>query len=152
MTAVVVVLLPLLAVISIFLYVMDLPRKVGEIVSFDSAIRLVIFRISSPDEMRSFRDDVLHILESGIKDPGTDRWSLLHEMDDAKDEIEEKLRNGEFAFSFVGTITALLMGNVFGIVFGAVIITIVGLIFSFLVSARIIVTDVLCYERAVLNH
>ncbi|AJF24643.1 MULTISPECIES: hypothetical protein [unclassified Haloarcula] len=140
------ILTPLLILISVSLVLIDLPRRVGEVINFDDAIRVVLFRFSDPEEMREFRDDVLHIVESENENSGSDRWSLLREMDKAESEIENRIRNGEFAFSFAGGISALLVGNVFGISYGGVVITIVVLVFSLLVSARIIVTDILCYE------
>ncbi|WP_256301142.1 hypothetical protein [Haloarchaeobius salinus] len=146
-TAVVFLLLfPLLVLISVLLWVLDLPRRLGEAVNIEEIIRRIIFHIGDPDEMRRFRDDVLHIVESENKDSGADRWSLLREMDQAKVKIEKTLQNGEFAFTFIGGVSALLVGNVFGVAFGGIVISLVALIFSILVTARTIVTEVLCYD------
>jgi len=145
------ILLPILLGLMILLWVIDLPQKVGRRLDFEKGIRRVLYRAINPDEMRRFRNDMLHIVESEIEitdDP--DRWGLLREIDKSQSEIERRLKNGEFAFSFIGGIIAIGIGNLLGIVLGGLILTIVGLLFSLLVSIRIVVTDTLCYQST--NH
>lgn len=149
--AVVTIVLPVLIGIFVFLWIMDIPRKVGGHFTFESAMRKVLFHVLNPDEMRSFRDDMLHIVESEIGEGDNwDRWSLLREIDTAQDEIERRLKDGEFAFTFLGGVTALIVGNIFGIVYGGIVLTLVGLLFSLLIAIRIIITDTLCYQS--INH
>lgn len=149
--AVVSILIPLLIGITVFLWIVDVPRKVGQYLTLEEAIRRLAFRIFDPHEMRAFRDDMLHIIESEI-DEGEkwDRWGLLRDIDTAQDEIEDRLKDGEFAFTFGGGIAALIVGNVFGLTYGGIVLTIVGLLFSFVVALRIIITDALCYQS--INH
>lgn len=143
----VVVLLPVLLGLIILLWIVDLPRKVGQRLDFEEVIRVVLYRAVDPEEMRRFRDDMLHILESEIEVEGNlDRWGLLREIDRSQRKVEWRLKNGEFAFSFVGGLTSLVVGNLLGIVFGGILLTVVGLLFSLLVTARIIITDTLCYQ------
>lgn len=146
------ILLPLVLIgLLIVLWIIDIPRKVGQYFDFEGAIRRVLYRVIDPEEMRFFRDDMLHIMESEVEmEEGLDRWGLLREIDKSQQEIELRLKNGEFAFSFVGGVVALLVGNVLGIVYGGVVLTLVGLLFSFLVTVRIIITDTLCYKS--INH
>lgn len=142
-----VVLFPVLLAVMILLWIVDVPRKVGQRLDFEGAIRSVLYRVVDPEEMRQLRDELLHILESEIEvenDP--DRWGLLREIDRSQREVERRLKNGEFAFSFVGGLTALIVTNLFGIVIGGILLTVVGLLFSLLVTARIIITDTLCYS------
>jgi hypothetical protein len=145
------ILLPLLIGISIILWIIDIPRKVGSHLTFEQGIRKVLFRVLDPEEMRSFRDDMMHIVESEIDENGDwDRWGLLREIDTAQNEIEDQLKDGEFAFTFVGGAAALVVGSLFGITSGGVVLTLVGLFFSVLVALRIIITDTLCYRS--INH
>lgn len=147
----VLLLLPTLLGVVILLWIVDVPRKVGQRLDFEDAIRGVLYRAVDPDEMRRFRDDMLHILESEVEvEDGLDRWSLLREIDKSQNEVERRLKNGEFAFSFVGGLAALAVGNLLGIVFGGILLTVVGLLFSLLVTTRIIITDILCYRS--INH
>jgi nitrogen fixation-related uncharacterized protein len=146
------ILLPLaLLGLVIALWVIDIPRRIGQYFDFEGAIRRVLYRVIDPEEMRLFRDDMLHIVESEVEmEDGLDRWGLLREIDKSQEKIELRLKNGEFAFSFVGGVVALLVGNILGIVYGGVVLTLVGLLFSFLVTVRIIITDTLCYKS--INH
>lgn len=148
---VVVVLLPILLGLMILLWIVDVPRKVGQKLDFEGAIRALLYRAVNPEEMRRFRDDMLHILESEVEVEGDpDRWGLLREIDRSQHQVERRLKNGEFAFLFVGGLIALVVGNLLGIVFGGILLTVVGLLFSLLVTARVIVTDTLCYQSV--NH
>jgi hypothetical protein len=141
------ILVPLLLGLSIVLYVTDIPRKIGSHLTFEEIIRNVLFSVLNPQEMRNFRDDILHILESEIdENKDWDRWGLLREIDTAQNDIEDRLKDGEFAFTFVGGATAIIIGNVLGLVYGGIVMSIVGLIFSLLVAVRVIITDTLCYQ------
>jgi hypothetical protein len=143
----IIVLLPTLIGLKIFLWIFDVPRKVGQRLDFEGAIRAILYRVVDPQEMRRFRDETLHILESEVEVEGKpDRWGILREIDESQSEIERRLKNGEFAFSFIGSIAALIVGNLLGIVIGGILLTVVGLLFSFLVTSRIIITDVLCFR------
>lgn len=142
-----VVLLPVLLAVMVLLWIVDVPRKVGQRLDFEGAIRSALYRVVNPEEMRRLRDDMLHILESEIEvESEPDRWALLREIDRSQREIERRLKNGEFAFSFVGGLTALIVGNLLGNIVGGILLTVVGLLFSLLVTARIIITDTLCYS------
>jgi hypothetical protein len=145
------ILIILLALLTILMMIMNLPRKVGEKLNFEQSIRKVVYRIVDPEKMRWLRDDMLHIMESELEiEEDLDRWGLLREIDKSQEEIEKQLRDGESAFSLIGTISALIIGSMFSIELGGIILTLVVLIFSFLVSIRIIITDTLCYQSV--NH
>lgn len=135
----IVVLLPILLGLMILLWIVDVPRKVGQRLDFEGGIRAMLYRVVDLEKTRQFRNDMLHILESEVEVEGDpDRWGLLREIDKSQKEIERRLKNGEFAFSFVGGVAAFFVGNLLGIVFGGLLLTIVGLLFSLLVTARII--------------
>jgi hypothetical protein len=147
----VVILLPSLLGLVVLLWLVDVPRRIGQRLDFENAVRKMLYWVVDPEEMLRLRDDMLHIVESEMEvEDGLDRWGLLREIDSSQGEIEQRLKNGEFAFSFIGGLVALIVGNLFGIAFGGLLLTIVGLLFSILVTARIIISDTLCYRST--NH
>lgn len=149
--AVVGFLLPILIGITLTLWIIEIPRKVGQYFTFEDSIRRVLFYVLDPQELRTFRDDMLYIVEAETEESEEwDRWGLLREIDTAQNEIERRLKDGEFAFTVGGSAVALLIGTVFGFTYAGIVLTIVGLAFSLLVSLRIIITDALCYQS--INH
>lgn len=133
--------------LKILLFIFDLPRKVGHILDLESLIANLINRVADPQEMRSNRDQILHILESEIEfEDELDRWGLLRQIDNSQTVIENRLKNGEFAFSFLGGIAALIVGNGFGLVSAGIVLTIVVILVSLIVASRIIITDTLRYR------
>ena len=98
-----VLLFPILMGILLILWIVDIPRKVGRHLAFEDAIRTILFKVFDPEKMQDFRDDVLHIVESEIDDnQNWERWGLLRGIETAQDEIEKILKDGEFAFTFLG--------------------------------------------------
>lgn len=138
-------LIPALILIFVLLWLFDIPQKVGSYISIEDSIRKLLFYVIDPDEMRNVRDDMLHIMESEVN-IDLDRWGLLREIDTAQEEIEHRLKDGEFAFTLLGGAAALIIGNGFGILIGGLVLTLVVLIFSIIVALRLIITDALCYQ------
>jgi len=136
-----------IVVLKIILFIFDLPRKVGSILDFESLITRIIYRFADPQEMRSNRDQILHIIESEKEsEDGLDRWGLLSQIDNSQTQIESRLKNGEFAFSFLGGITALIVGNGLGLVSAGIVLTVVVILVSLIVASRVIITDTLRYR------
>jgi hypothetical protein len=146
-----VILLVVLLAVWVVMFIFDVPRKVGQHLQIERAIRKAVFSILDKEEMRQLRDDILHILEAEVeKDETLDRWGLLRQIDESQEKLESRLKNGEFVFTFFGGIAALIVGNVAGIAIGGVVLTVFGLIVALLVAVRIIITDALFYRSV--NH
>lgn len=150
------VLLPTLVLLSIGLYIASLPRKAGRL-SFSSILKeLVFYRVCDRRELRLMRDDMMHVL-ANILDPQVDyeefdRWGALRGIDEAREESKETLRDGELVITFTGSILALIVGNLFNLFYGGVILTIVALFFSLLVVVRVAIIDELSYHSTYLRH
>jgi hypothetical protein len=141
------VLFPILVVFLIILWIVDFPNKIGHQFEFESSFRKLLFRFFDPIEMRSMRDEMLHLIEGSIEvEADADRWGLLRDIENAQLEINKRLKNGEFVFSFVCGIIALGIGTVYDAVYLGVFLTAITLLFSILVSARLIITEALCYR------
>jgi hypothetical protein len=138
------IVLPLLVV----LWLIDIPRKVGHFLRFEDRMRWLTFRVVNAEEMRIFRDDYLHIMESEMREENMDRWGLLREIDAAQDQVQRRLEGGEFAISVAGGLAAIVAGRYFGIEYAGVILTLLVIGFSLLVAFRIVITDTLCYTSA----
>lgn len=149
--AVFVVLLPLLLAIWLGLVILDIPRRVGERIDFESRIRAAVYAAIPPDRMKAERDRILQILESEAEVPEDfDRWGTLREIDKSKRRVEARLRSGEFAFSFAGGVLSLVVGSALNVLLGGVLLTIVALSVSLLVAFRLGVTEAVAFTS--INH
>lgn len=138
----------LFAALIVILFLVDLPRWIGHLLRFDDRMRWLVFRLVDAEEMQTFRDDYLHIIESEIPAEDMDRWGLLREIDVAQEKVERRLESGEFAISVAGGVASVGAGRFLGIRYAGAILTIVVIGFSLLVALRIVITDTLCYNGA----
>lgn len=145
---VIAVAIPIVLTLFFVLWLIDIPRKFGHFLRFEDRMRWLVFRIVDAEEMRTFRDDYLHIVESEMPEENMDRWGLLREIDAAQEQVERHLEGGEFAISVAGGLAAIVAGRYFGIEFAGMILTLLVIGFSLLVAFRIVITDTLCYKSA----
>jgi len=157
----------LLVVITITLRLFALltavPELVGNKISIERRFEDFVYWLVDVDELHSFRDDMLLImiehLESndeldieGMERPEDldelDEWGLIRVMQRGREDAQNRLREGEFILSFVGALATVIIGQLAGLTFAAVLLTILLLVFSLLVSIRIVVTDLLAYRRS----
>lgn len=150
--AIFVTLLIILA-IQMCLYAMDFPRKIGEVIHPEDAIRRLLFKAVSPDEIRAQRDMFVGMIENEMFPPTeNDRWSELRKIDHAQETVVDQLKSGEFIISVAGSLLALGLGNFVGLALAGVTLTMVAVAVSFFVAFRIIVTDLLSYSTTECRH
>jgi hypothetical protein len=149
----IVLLIPVLLCLMLILWIFDLPRKAGQWFNFDRVVRFVVYRVFDPNKMRRVRDDFLHIVEADSKyDDNRDRWGLIREIDQSRYEIEQRLRNGEFFILVLGAFASFLIGNLCGLLVTGAILTLLGLLFSILVTVRIVFTEILYFKGVNNRH
>lgn len=141
------ILLPILLLLYVVQQFVRLATHLGTSLRPEHVLRRVAFRIFRPEVMRDFRDDVLLIVESRLEeDEDWERWQLLREIDEARERANEALRESEFTFTVVGGILALIVGNYFGVGYLGVALTLVTIVYSVLVTARLIFVEVLAFR------
>ncbi|WP_336037439.1 hypothetical protein [Halobacterium yunchengense] len=147
------ILLPILIVLAVLQRIARLPVVLGTSLRPELVLRKFAFSVFQPEVMRDFRDDVLHIVESRLEeDEDWERWGLLREIDQARENADDSLREGEFTFSILGGLSALLVGSHLGMDYLGVVLTLVTIFFSILVTARLIFVEVLAFRSEDHRH
>jgi hypothetical protein len=156
----VIILLTMILFLRVFALLTAIPELIGERASIESRFREFVYWLVNVDEVERFRDDMLLMMVEHMEDRGEktvnlnfptestelDQWGLLRLIETGREDAKRRLREGEFLLSFVGAILALLVSEVFGLAYAGLLMPILLLVFSFLVSVRIVVTELLAYS------
>lgn len=129
----------------------SIPVAVGKRANIEGAARDLVNRAVDVEIAYEFRDDLLYLMEehvyrSELEPDEFDRWGLLRQIDEHRDEAIEDLQTGEMILSMGGAILSIIIGAWVDIRFVGIGLTIVLLFFSILVILRVVVTDLLTYR------
>jgi len=138
-------------VIRIVGAVSSIPVAVGKRVNVEGFARGLVNRAVDVGVAYEFRDDLLLIMEEHVHqselDPDEyDRWGLLRQIDEHREEAIDDLQTGESVLSIGGAIVSIALGAWFDIRYVGIGLTVVLLFFSILVVLRVVVTDLLSYR------
>ena len=131
--------------------VSSIPVAVGKSVNVEGFARGLVNRAVDVGVAYEFRDDLLLIMEEHVHqsdlDPDEyDRWGLLRQIDEHREEAIDDLQTGESVLSIGGAIVSIALGAWFDIRYVGIGLTVVLLFFSILVVLRVVVTDLLSYR------
>lgn len=145
------VIISLIVLLRLIGAISSIPVTIGKRIDIESFARRIVERSVDMEITYQFRDDVLYIMEeqfyrSDIDSEKLDRWSLLRQIDNHRDEAIENLKTGETILSIGGAILSVTIGIWTDIRFVGVGLTLVVILFSLLVVLRVVVTDLLSYR------
>jgi len=138
---------------KIVAYFTTIPSWVGKYLSVSELFRWALDRFIGFQILETVRDDLIQIYYPYLdirKEPDHDRWWLLHDIESSQEEINRRLESGETSLSIAGGVISIVLGSVFGIGVGAIAISILAIVLSFLVTIRIIAIESLSFELR--NH
>ena len=129
----------------------SIPVAVGKRVNVEKAARALVNKAVDVEVASEFRDDLLypmeeHVYRSELDPDEFDRWGLLRQIDEHREEAIEDLQTGESVLSMGGAILSIAIGAWFDVRFVGIGLTIVLLLFSILVVLRVVVTDLLSFQ------
>lgn len=129
----------------------SIPVTVGKRVNVEGFARGLVNRAVDVQVAYDFRDDLLLIMEEHVYqlelDPDEyDRWSLLRQIDEHREEAIDDLQTGESVLSMGGAIVSISLGAWLDIRYVGIGLTVVLFFFSILVVLRVVVTDLLSYR------
>ena len=154
------ILLIIVIVLRLFALLTAIPEVIGNRISLENRFRRFVYWLVNVEEVERFRDDVLLMMTEHVETSGEtatdldfptspvelDEWGLVRLIEQGREDAKRQLREGEFILSFVGTITTIIVSQVAGLAFAGLLLTVLLVVFSFVVSARIVVTDLLAYK------
>lgn len=142
-----IILFILLVAILVLLYIFKLLGKIGRWIQPGRYIERAVHAIFDEKKMYELRDDFMLILLSEVEpEPVLDRWGLIREIEIAREDATDRLKEGENAISIGGTIVSIIVGFVLGLQIASLVIGLTGLMFTVLVVFRTIISDMLSYK------
>lgn len=143
----------LLVVSFIILQLMDVPRKLGEVVGFESLLKDILYSIVTKAELIYWREEYLaSINTTKSHEEDIERWGLLRLIDLERQRVIDDLREGEQLIAIGGGVTSLVVANIFSINAGGLFLTIIAVMYSIVVSFRILVVEALSYSSLNNTH
>lgn len=135
----------------------SVPVAIGKRINAERLARILVNRVVDMEVAYQFRDDLLYLMEeeiyhARIDSDELDRWGLLRQIDEDREEAVEDLQTGEFTLSMGGAILSIGIGVWGDIRFAGLGLTIILVFFSILVVLRVVVTDLLSYRSHEVRH
>lgn len=131
---------------ALFAKITSLPLWVGKKVPADDWAECFLTRFVNVGEMLEFRDDILDIFrEHHNLEPDLRRPELLREIEDAVNQCEDNLRNGEFVITILTGFASVGIGAYATVEIIAAWVTIFAIGISISVLIRVVITKRLAF-------
>lgn len=142
-----------LSIIFLAIWIMEIPNIIGKKFNLDRYLRAILYKIINEDKLLYFRDEVMELAISHVN-LGTsfDEWGLQRQIDKYRKQAISRLRRGEQIIAIAGGLLAILFGNVFDLILGALIVSIGAIFLTIIVAFRVLVVDVLAYSSIENRH
>lgn len=145
------VILGFILVIRIIGTMSSIPVAVGKRVNVEGFAQGLVNRAVDVQVAYEFRDDLLlimeeHVYQSELDPDEYDRWGLLRQIDEHREEAIDDLQTGESVLSMGGAIVSIALGAWVDIRYVGIGLTVVLFFFSILVVLRVVVADLLSYR------
>lgn len=145
----------IIGVLIVFVFIIlygltSLGRWVGGQIDYESKIKSTLDYLVGIDRMQEFRDNLVEIVESQLNCPNEVNKSnpeLRTEPERLRQETKNDLRRGDFVIAVVSGSLSLLLSTVTPLPFLALLLSSYGILMTFLLTVRVIVTDVLVYSE-----
>lgn len=135
--------------ITLILFITNILNRIGKSTSWDASFRRLLYTIVDREELIIVRDEALEIVRPRVFEvKSLDRWGLERQIDRSRSKAIDDLRKGERSIAIAGGIFAILITNLFGWVFGGLVVSITILFFTLTVAFRVVVVDILAYSSA----
>lgn len=147
-TAFLLLVLPLVILsIWISLWIIDIPNKLGKRWGLENTFRDLLYRIIDEEELRFFRDEYMSVLHPKIEyRDDIERWGLRREIDLQRERAVNDLQQGRRIIAVLGGVLTVIIGDLFGIGWAALSLSIIIIFYSVVVAFRILVVDSLAYS------
>jgi hypothetical protein len=145
----------IIGVLIVFIFILlygltSLGRWVGGRIDYESKITSTLDYLIGIDRMQEFRDNLVEIVESQLDNPNEvekGNMQLRTEPEKLRQRTKNDLRRGDFVIAVVSGSSSLLLSTVTPLPFLALLLSFYGILMTFLLTVRVIVTDVLVYSE-----
>lgn len=131
-----------------FLVVYYFIEQIGKQINITPLFENIFSYLFSVEKAKQMRDELLQIaILAGNINPNDeyDKWGMEQRVQRTNSILKKKLRNGELALVFVGSIVAILAGNLWNLL--EVFIAVLLIFLSILVLLRLYLVDSLIYTK-----